>query len=43
MLEKIYTIPVNEAFDLCLEYPAEGCPFCRLYRKLESDEIDIKL
>ena len=43
MLEKIYTIPVNEAFDLCLEYPAEGCPFCRLYRKLESDEIDIIL
>lgn len=43
MLEKIYTIPVNEAFDLCIEYPSEGCPFCRLYRKLESDEIDIIL
>lgn len=43
MLEKIYTIPVNEAFDLCIENPADGCPFCRLYRKLENDEIDIIL
>lgn len=43
MLEKIYTIPVNEAFDLCIEYPSEGCPFCRLWRKLENDEIDIIL
>lgn len=43
MLEKIYTIPVNEVFDLCIEYPGEGCPFCRLYRKLENDEIEIIL
>ncbi len=43
MLEKIYTIPVNEAFDLCIEYTSEGCPFCRLWRKLENDEIDIIL
>lgn len=43
MLEKIYTIPVNEAFDLCIEYTAEGCPFCRLWRKLENDEIEIIL
>ena len=43
MLEKIYTIPVNEAFDFCGENPAEGCPYCYLYRKLENDEIDIML
>lgn len=43
MLEKIYTIPVNEAFDYCAENPSEGCPFCYLYRKLENDEIDIML
>ncbi len=43
MLEKIYTIPVNEAFDKVVEKPSEGCPFCVLYHKLESDEIDIIL
>ncbi len=43
MLEKIYTIPVNEAFDKVLASPAEGCPFCTLYHKLEADEIDIIL
>ena len=43
MLEKIYTIPVNEVFDLCIEYPQEGCPFCRLYKKLESDELELIL
>ncbi len=35
MKETIYTIPVNEAFDeKC------GCPFCRLYLKLEQSRID---
>ena len=43
MLEKIYTIPVNEAFDLCRDDPEQGCPFCRLYRKLENDEIELIL
>ncbi len=43
MLEKIYTIPINEAFDLCAESKAEGCPLCYLYRKLENDEIEIML
>ena len=38
MAEKIYTIPVNEAFDLY-----SGCPFCSLYKKLEDDELDIIL
>lgn len=36
MDEKIYTIPVNEAFD---EY--DGCPFCRMRRKLEDIERDL--
>ncbi len=38
MKERIYTIPVNEAFD----HP-DGCPFCKLYAKLENDELDIIL
>ena len=42
-MEQIYTIPVNEAFDLTLEKPECGCPFCVLYRKLQNDEIDIIL
>ena len=28
MLEKIYTIPINEAFDACAADRAKGCPFC---------------
>lgn len=36
MKEKIYTIPVNEAFD-----KAEGCPFCALYQTLEDTEIGL--
>ena len=43
MADQIYTIPVNEAFDLVSEQPEVGCPFCRLYKKLQSDEIDIIL
>jgi hypothetical protein len=35
MVEKIYTIPVNEAFDLYA-----GCPHCALYKKLEDNELD---
>ena len=42
-MEQIYTIPVNEAFDLVSEKPECGCPFCVLYKKLQSDEIDIIL
>lgn len=42
-MEQIYTIPVNEAFDLTAEKPECGCPFCVLYRKLQTDEIDIIL
>ena len=42
-MEQIYTIPVNEAFDLVREKPECGCPFCVLFRKLQEDELDIIL
>lgn len=38
MEERIYTIPVNEAFE-----SDDGCPFCRLHKKLEDDELDLIL
>ena len=42
-MEQIYTIPVNEAFDLVNEKKECGCPFCVLYRRLQEDELDIIL
>ena len=42
-MEKIYTIPVNEAFEASAADHACGCPFCALYNKLELNEIDIIL
>ena len=42
-MEQIYTIPVNEAFDKVTEHPECGCPICVLYRKLQTDELDIIL
>jgi hypothetical protein len=42
-LEQIFTIPVNEEFDACREKPECGCPFCKLYRRLQCDEIGIIL
>lgn len=36
MQEKIYTIPVNEAFE-----QTDTCPFCAMYNKLEQNEIDL--
>lgn len=38
MKEHIYTIEINEAFDA-----AQGCPFCRIFAKLENDELDLIL
>ena len=35
-LEKIYTIPVNEAFN-----ESGSCPFCRIRKKLEENEVDL--
>lgn len=37
-MEKIYTIPVNDAFNT-----HEGCPFCQMYKTLEENELDIIL
>ncbi len=46
-MEKIYTIPVNEAFEASAAESAAGgphvCPFCRLRAKLESDELELIL
>jgi hypothetical protein len=42
-MEKIYTIPVNEAFEASAADHACGCPFCSLYRKLEENELDLIL
>ena len=36
MEEKIYTIPVTEAFE-----KKDGCPFCRLRNDLENTERDL--
>lgn len=38
MAEKLYTIPVNDAFDLEKE-----CPICAMYTKLENDAIDFMM
>ncbi len=40
MPEKIYTIPVNEAFEASRDDPSNGCPFCTLYNTLEENELD---
>ena len=42
-MEKIYTIPVNEAFDACAEDSEKGCPFCEMYRVLQENELEIIL
>lgn len=43
MLEKIYTIPINEAFDTSAKDHSKGCPFCAVYEKFEYNELDIIL
>lgn len=40
MLEKIYTIPVNEAFEASRDDASCGCPMCALYNQLEENELD---
>ena len=35
MKEHIYTIPVNEAFEV-----GKGCPICRLFDRYEADAVD---
>jgi len=39
-MEQIYTIPVNEAFEASAADHDLGCPFCRLYNKVENQELD---
>ena len=38
MAEKIYMIPVNDAFDTGSE-----CPVCSMYQKLEDDAVDFMM
>ena len=38
MKEKLYTIPVNDAFNIDCE-----CPLCVMYRDLETNAIDFTL
>ncbi|MBR5449628.1 MAG: hypothetical protein IKV43_06525 [Clostridia bacterium] len=42
-MEQIYMIPVTEAFTATAEKPECGCPICRLFKKLQEDELDIIL
>lgn len=41
MAEKIYTIPINEAFDKAIENDPCDCPFCLLQEMLEQNELEI--
>lgn len=43
MAETIYTIPINETFEACMEEEAPICPFCKLEGDLEKEEIDLIL
>lgn len=40
MLEKIYTIPINDAFDACRDDRGSGCPFCRIHDRLEDEALE---
>ncbi len=42
-MEQIYTIPVNEAFEASAADKSCGCAFCRLYNKLEDNELELIL
>lgn len=48
-MEQIYTIPVNETFEKCMKGSLREnvsecrCPFCELYNRYESDEVDLIL
>lgn len=43
MVEKIYTIPINEAFDKAPHTESGDCPLCLLAEMLENNELDIIL
>ena len=40
MAEKIYTIPINEAFDKTLESETPDCPLCLMRNMLEKNELE---
>lgn len=40
MAEKIYTIPINEAFDTTLESETPDCPLCLMRGMLEKNELE---
>lgn len=42
MKESIYTIPVNEVFEESAE-KKDLCPFCRLYKRLQENELELIL
>ncbi len=47
-MERLYTIPINEAFDKALDTTPEqkdkvGCPFCALQKRYDENETDIAL
>lgn len=42
-MEQIYTIPVNEAFEQSAADRTCGCPFCRLFNRLEDNELELIL
>ena len=41
-MEQIYTIPVNESFEECMQNGCE-CPLCKIYDTLEKKELDMAL
>ncbi len=43
MAEKLYTIPINEAFDDAISGETYDCPFCLLQDMLEKNELEIVL
>ncbi len=43
MAETIYTIPINEAFEAGMESETPQCPFCKLFEKLENNELELIL
>jgi len=40
---QIFSIPVLEAFEACEADGSIGCPYCKIYRELQSNELDIIL
>lgn len=43
MAEKLYTIPINEAFDNAISGETYDCPICLLQAMLENNELEIIL